>query len=159
MSSFCLIDFETESACDLKKSGAWVYAEHPTTNILCLGYSLNGAEPIVLHDLDLRFNPHCRADGTTKLEAAVLDPACMFVAHNAFFEKCIWRFIMVPVFGWPDIPDDRYHDILAVCAMKALPLKLERAAAALRLPQQKDTAGTKVTLSLSRTNKKGYYDK
>lgn len=85
-------------------------------------------------------------------------PEIMFVAHNVFFEKCIWRFIMVRVFGWPDIPDERWHDILAVCAMKALPLKLERAAAALHLLQQKDTAGTKVTLSLSRTNKRGYYD-
>ena len=25
------IDFETRSACDLKKAGAWVYSEHPTT--------------------------------------------------------------------------------------------------------------------------------
>ena len=34
---------------------------------------------------------------------------------------------MVPA-GWPDIPDDRWHDIQAVCAMKNLPLDLDRAA-------------------------------
>ena len=93
------------------------------------------------------------------LEAAVNDPECMFIAHAAWFEKCGWRSYMVPIYGWPDIPNERWHDTQAVLAMKALPLKLERAAMALRLPQQKDTGGTKVTLSLSRTDKRGYYAK
>jgi len=151
---FCLIDFESASACDLKKSGAWVYAEHPTTEILCLGYSIDGSEPRIL-------TPFNSFKEYTHLEfrKAVDDPDAMFVAHNAFFEKCIWRNIMVPVYGWPDIPNERWHDIMAVCAHKALPLKLERAAMALRLPQQKDTGGTKVTLSLNRTDKRGYYAK
>lgn len=149
---FVLIDFETESAADLKKAGAWCYAENPSTNIVCLGYSIDGGEPIIRAEEGLKCSP-------SNLLLAVIDTTVMFVAHNAFFEKCIWRNIMIPVYGWPDIPNERWHDIMAVAAMKALPLKLERAAMALRLPQQKDTGGTKITLSLSRTDKRGYYAK
>lgn len=161
---FCLIDFETESQCDLKKSGCWVYAEHPTTNIICLGYTIDGIGTIVMCDNALTFDPVRAVDMRSgSLEAAVSDPAVIFVAHNAAFEKAIWRHVMMPVLGWPDIPDERWHDILAVCAMKGLPLKLERAAAALRLSNQKDTAGTAATLSLGRVVKKGklkgYYDR
>jgi DNA polymerase len=148
---FCLHDFETQSACDLKKAGAWVYAEHATTELICLGYVIATGEPVVLTADDLM------TPGGELLEMA-LDPDCYFVAHNVLFEKCIWRNLMVPL-GWPFIPSERYHDILASCAMRALPLKLERATSALRLSQQKDTEGTKITLSLSRVNKKtGNYE-
>lgn len=151
MARFCLIDFETQSACDLKKSGAWVYAEHPTTEIICLGYIMEDAVPHVLPADHLR---HTSDYQYPALWNAAEDLDCYFVAHNVMFEKCIWRNIMMPVYDWPDIPNDRWHDILATCAMKSLPLKLERAASALRLSQQKDTEGTKITLSLSRVNKK-----
>ena len=32
------IDFETYSEADLKKVGAYKYAEHPSTEILCMAY-------------------------------------------------------------------------------------------------------------------------
>ncbi|HVZ17174.1 MAG TPA: hypothetical protein VG897_08665, partial [Terriglobales bacterium] len=92
------------------------------------------------------------------LYALAHNPEIYFIAHNVGFEKDIWRSLMVP-WGWPDIPNDRWHDILAACAMKGLPLKLERAALAMHLANQKDTDGTKATLALSRTNKHGYYDR
>ena len=66
---------------------------------------------------------------------------------------------MVPVYGLPDIPNERWHDTMSACAVKALPLSLEDAAIALRLPIRKDTEGLKHTLSLSKFNKRGYYDR
>jgi len=149
---FCLIDFETASACDLKKAGAWRYAEDPTTEILCLGYTIDGGEPHVLFAQDLA----CSRDHM--MRAAVAEPTCIFIAHNVQFEKAIWRNLMIPM-GWPDIPNERWHDIMAVCAMKGLPLKLEQAAAVLRLGMQKDIEGTRATVALSRPNKKGFYDR
>lgn len=150
MKRFCLVDYESASAADLKKCGAWCYWEHPTTEILCLGHT-DGETFTVLTPADLM------TPGGPLLEAA-LDPECMFIAHNVLFEKRGWVEGMQPL-GWPPIPDDRWHDILASCAMRALPLKLERAASVLRLSQQKDTEGTKATVALSRTNKKGYHDR
>lgn len=152
---FCVIDFETASACDLKKCGAWVYSEHPSTEIICLSCIFSEGEPVTYSGDELSW---CQ-NGYDPLTTVVNDPEVIFIAHNVAFEKSIWRNIMVPMFGWPDIPDERWLDTLASCAMKGLPLKLEKAAAVLRLPVQKDTEGTKATLALSRTNKQGYYDR
>lgn len=151
---FCLIDFETLSSNDLKKSGAWRYAEDITTEIVCLGWT-DGSDKVV-HPVDELLHP---VQGCPRLLAAVRDPDCMFIAHNVAFEKAMWRRQMVDVLGWPDIPNERWHDIMAVCAMKGLPMKLERAALVLRLSSQKDTEGSRITLSLSRANKKGFYDR
>ena len=152
MARFCLIDFETASACDLKKAGAWRYGEDVTTEILCLGWT-DGLDTNVITPDWLWYNPEA------KFSRYVNDPDCIFIAHNVAFEKSIWRNIMVKQLGWPDIPNERWHDIMAACAMKGLPLKLERAAAALRLHTQKDKEGSRVTISLSKPNRKGYYDR
>lgn len=151
-----LLDFETASACDLKKAGAWRYAEDPTTEIICLAFSsAPGEVPLV-------WTPWLGPDHpiTRKLRALAEDPMVMFIAHNAQFEKAIWRRIMVEVFGFPDIPDERWHDSMAVCAMKGLPQQLERAALVLHSPIEKDMEGSKITVGLSRIDKKtGYYDR
>jgi DNA polymerase len=151
---FVVIDFETASACDLKKAGAWVYSEHPTTEIICLGYAPVDDVPYVISGDDLSYG-----DTDPELQAMVEDPERIFVCHNCAFEKSIWRNIMVPLLGWPDIPDERWLDTMASCAMKGLPLALERVSQVLRLATQKDTDGTKITLAFSRTDKKGYYDR
>jgi DNA polymerase len=155
---FCLIDFETASACDLKRAGAWRYAEDPTTEILCLGYTIDGGEGRVLTPSEL-VQSALNSSPSDELCYAAYDPACIFVAHNAQFEKVIWRNIMVAQLGWPDIPNDRWHDIMAVCAMKGLPLRLERAILALGLPSQKDKEGSRVTIALSRPDRKGNYNR
>lgn len=153
---FCLMDFETASACDLKKSGAWVYAEHPTTEIICLGFTIDGDNNECWTPGPYEFDNSREA---LMVKAALADPAVIFIAHNCAFEKAIWRRIMVEQLGWPDIPNDRWHDSMASCAMKGIPLKLERALLVLRLSNQKDTEGTRETLSYSRTNRRGFYDR
>jgi DNA polymerase len=154
---FALIDFESESACDLKKAGAWTYSEHPTTNILCIGYSIDGTAAVVRPAEDLQYGKHEHVVGY--LEEAAVNPDVIFIAFNCAFEKAIWRNIMVLLYGWPDIPNERWHDVQAVCAMKGLPLKLERVLKVLNMSGQKDTEGTKTTLAYGRTNKRGYYDR
>lgn len=128
---FVLIDFEGGSSCDLKKAGAWRYAQDPTTQLFCLGYSIDGEEPIVLPEEELYYSP------IHPLAQLVADPAVMFIAHNVGFEKAIWREKMVKEYGWPNIPNSRWHDSQASCAEKALPLSLDRAGLVLRLAQQK----------------------
>ena len=43
---FCSIDFETRSTVDLRKSGVYVYAEHPDTEIWCMSYSFDGNDEV-----------------------------------------------------------------------------------------------------------------
>jgi len=141
------LDFETASGCDLKKAGAYVYAENPTTEITALcyvthygyGYELDPAK------LSPEDNPG--------LLAEVNDPEVMFVAHNAAFERAIWREIMVKRFNWPDIPIERWHCTMAVALMKGLPAKLDVLSTVLGFGG-KDMEGNKVALGLSKFNKK-----
>jgi len=43
MRNWVVLDFETASAVDLSEAGAWRYAEDPTTEVICAGFSYNGA--------------------------------------------------------------------------------------------------------------------
>lgn len=143
--SWVVPDFETASLCDLKKAGAWRYAEDVTTEVLCLSWCLGDGPITTWYPGDPL---------PTKLQACIEDDKCLFVAHNAGFEKAIWRRIMVPYFGWPDIPNRRWHDTAAKCAMLRVPTELEKVLGVFRLPVEKDMEGNKLTLSLSRLDKK-----
>lgn len=146
-----VVDFETASAIDLKRAGAWRYAEDPTTEIICLSYSVMGEEPRTWFP---------GGEGYEALLELVKDEHVTFIAHNAAFEKAIWRNIMVWQFGWPDIPNSRWHDTMAVCAMKVIPQDLDHAAIVMRLEHQKDKEGAALVKSLSKPNKKtGRYDR
>lgn len=140
-----VLDFETASATDLKVAGAWRYAECPTTDVLCLVFG-----PIGLND------PHVWTpeSGGVKLEELARDPKAIFIRHGEF-ELAIWRRIMVPVYGFSDIPNERWHDTMAAAAVKACPLSVEFCAQVLNVPAQKDTEGRKITLGLSKFDKKG----
>lgn len=139
-------DFETVSACDLKKAGSARYAEDPTTDIICLSLR---HEPAGVTE---RWYPGDPIPPRTA--AAMADPAVAFVAHNAGFEKDFWRKHMVPIWGWPALPNERWHCTQAMAAMRVIPQDLEMAVKVLRLPIPKDMEGNKLTLSLSKVNKK-----
>lgn len=149
-----VLDFETMSAVDLPEAGAWRYAEDPTTDVICASVT------VIVNACREKFlwwpgDPI----STARLLALAVDPDMVFVAHNAGFEKAIWRKIMIPLFAFPDIPNSRWHDTMAVCAMRRIPMELDMAAKVLGLPQQKDNEGKKITLGLSKFNKAGNYER
>lgn len=133
-----VLDFETcNPYCDLTVVGSWVYSEHWATEILCLvfrGTFLWVPGKLTFADEHLR--------------SLASDPRYLFVCHGTF-EKDIWRNIMVPVYGFPDIPNERWHDIQSVCALRAVPLSLEKGLPPL-CGREKDTEGSRLTISLSR---------
>ncbi len=141
------LDFETASGCDLKKAGSYVYAENPTTEItaLCFISDFGYGWEVDVTKLRPEDNPD--------LHGFALDPEVMFVAHNALFERNIWKRIMVERFGWPDIPIERWHDTMAVCLMKGLPAKLDVVTRVLGFGG-KDMEGNKIALGLSKFRKK-----
>lgn len=145
------IDFETRSPVDLKVSGAWRYAEHPDTDVLCLavkedekpariwtpphlGDWKNYQDYVPMIDKDTVFG--------------LLERAKQIEAHNAEFERAIWKRIMTPRYGWPEIPLHKWRCSAAKAAAFALPRSLEGAGAALGLPIQKDADGKKIMLKL-----------
>lgn len=140
------IDFETTSATELKKAGAWRYAECPTTHILCLA----------LQDHQGRKEIWRPGMNIPKLWQDAVYLGWTIIAHNAAFEKAILRSILVPDYGWPDAPNEQWADTMMCCAMRALPLALDDAAEVLELKVQKDTEGSKLVRSLSKPDKKGW---
>ena len=150
MKYWVLLDFETASATDLKKAGGWKYSECPTTEILCAGYQEQTRGPFVWHP----------GDADTYLNSLAADPNAIFIAFNAAFEKAIWRNIMVPAFGFPDIPNERWHDVQAVAAMKVIPQDMGGAAQVLWLQEQKADFDIKKLSRPSKAKKTlGEYDR
>lgn len=151
-----VLDFETASACDLKLAGAWRYSEDVTTEVISLSYGFVGEQEIhTWRPTDTQ----CSDANEAVLNEYALDKSIVFIAHNAGFEKAIWRNIMVPVFRFFKVANERWEDTAAVCAMKAIPASLDKATMALRLPVLKDTEGSRITKALSKTDKNGFYSR
>lgn len=125
------IDFETYSDVDLKKAGAWKYSEHPSTEILMLGYARGQDEP----KLWLAGDPP-----PDELLTAI-DKGARVVAHGVEFERSHWENICVKRFGWPEIEPIKWRCTMARAASRALPLGLDELTRALNLVEKKDRRG------------------
>lgn len=139
-------DFETISMCDLKKSGAWRYAEDITTSVLTLRWSYHDNNRVGLWHPGMPFPP--------EFEEAMRD-GTLFIAHNTSFEKAMWRCHMMPVYSWPDIRNNQWDDTMARCANLVIPQDLDSACRVLRLPAQKDTEASSMVIGLSKPDRKG----
>lgn len=139
------IDFETRSEVDIKKSGAWVYSLHPSTEILCLAvkYRDNSDPAIVYTDIE-------KMTRQTSLLWQAIEEGAKVEAHNAFFEKAIWHNIMVKRYGWPEIKPEQWRCSASVAAYHALPRSLGGAGKILGLSTIKDDEGKRVMLQLSK---------
>ena len=142
-----VLDFETVSACDLKKAGAYRYAEDPTTNVLCCSFAYPD-------DTVETWFP-----GQPPLPRAVeaIQAGALAIAHNVQFEREHWRLFMVAMYGWPEIGQRQWRDTMARAATLMLPQALDKCGRALGLQANKDMEGSRLTVSLSRPNRKGYY--
>lgn len=146
-----VMDFETANrgGVSVGAVGSDAYAAHKDTEILCLGFAVGDKEPLIWHPVD----PSDCLVTEAYLRRWVDDADAMFIAHNVAFEKSTWRQIMMPRYGFPDIPNERWHDTMAACAERQLPLGLEAVAKVLGLPP-KDKVGSMLTVSLSKPDKR-----
>lgn len=138
------IDFETRSIADIKKTGAPKYAAHPSTYVHCMAWK--------------------RDDEPTQIwipaEACPFNPnGHLIEAHNAMFERCIWHFIMVRQFGWPEIKASQWRCSASRAAAMALPRKLGEVSRALNLVKQKNEEGHAIMLKLARPRKPSKFNK
>jgi DNA polymerase len=132
-------DFETRSVASLRACGAWRYSLHPSTEILCISYCVDG--PVELWEPgqpipDVFFQAAC-------------DPAWLIAAFNAGFEIAIETNVLSRI-GWPLAPLERQRCLQASALSRALPASLDALAAALKLPVQKDSIGYRVMQQMSR---------
>ncbi len=148
------IDFEMRSRTDLKKIGAWAYAAHESTEILCLAWSIDGAAPQIVTAAQIE-SAHIPA----LLWGVLFDTECTVVAHNAAFEYAIYREILVKRFGWPALESPaRWSCTLARAAMSNLPISLDACGAALKISAEKDLMGRSVMLKLCKPQADGTFN-
>jgi len=138
------VDFESRSQADIWVTGAYRYAEHPSTEILCLAWAVDDG-PVTGA---LRGKELLTAIPTIN---KLITEGAEFHAHNAFFERCIWKFCLTPKYGALPIPIRQWRCTAAKVGAHALPRRLEHAALALGVTHQKDMEGSRLMRVLSAT--------
>lgn len=133
------IDFETRSTVDLKKAGAHVYAQHETTDALCMAYAIDDG-PVKIWILGESF--------PDILLQAVKSKNVTFMAHNAAFEFLIWNGVCVKKYGWPILPMNRFDCTMIRAYSMGLPGTLEMASKAVGMSYEKDMKGHRIMLQL-----------
>lgn len=115
--------------------GAAVYAEHPSTEILCLAYDLKDGRgkriwiPGMPDPSDLL--DHVRSGG-------------LLEAWNCMFEYRIWACVAVRRHGWPPLPFWQLRDAMEKSRAFAMPGALGKAADVLQTDTRKDKEGTRL---------------
>lgn len=146
------LDLETFSPTNLATAGVYRYAEDEAFRILLFGYSIDGA-PTQVIDL-ARGEPI-----PTMILQALTDPTVTKSAFNAAFERvCLSAFLRR---HHPDLLSEGFLDprgwrcTMVWAASLGLPMNLDGAAKALRLPLEKDPAGQRLIRRFSIPGKDG----
>ena len=147
-------DTELRSAASLRLVGAWNYAAHPTTTMLCLCYAVGDGEVQTWINRSL-LDPNDPGDPVPEpFLAAARDPkSWRLISHNYEFERAVLEHVLIPKHGFPPIPLEAQHCSMAVALANAYPAELETLAKALELPYQKDREGLLLMRQMSRPRK------
>lgn len=147
------IDFETLSASELPKQGASKYSKHPSTDIMCLGIGWND-EPAKVMGVCRRLEAFDPADHASHGEWLRLlehiQSGGLCIAHNVNFELAIWNNVGVKKYGWPELKASQTDCTMARAYAMSLPGSLDGARAAVGLTVEKDQAGHRLMLKLSK---------
>jgi DNA polymerase len=125
------VDYETCSEADLRKVGAFAYAKHPSTRVLCAHLRQPGWQRSIIQPkwADLRLHISFAYE--------------FLAAWNAEFEYAITKYTL----GIDTEPDD-WFDTMALAAVNSLPLGLDDCALALGMPHTKDVEGRRLMMKM-----------
>jgi hypothetical protein len=133
-------DKETYSEHDLKRHGAYAYARHPSTDCLLTSGLVTGETKV------RRWRP-----GWKYPYADIHPDDLVITAWNSQFERLIWREIMVPVYGWPQLELEQFVCTSAHARIAAAgPAKLDIAGKFFNRRHQKDNKGHLLMLKMCR---------
>lgn len=140
-----MIDIETYSGCDLKKSGVYKYAEDKDFRVLLFGYSLNGS-PVKVVDIE------SGEKIPDEIVAMIKSDQVLKWAYNSIFERvCLSRFLGVSGYLNPK----SWRCDMVQSLYLGLPLSLADVGAVLGLEKQKMTEGKELIKFFCVPNKEG----
>ena len=134
------VDFETRSTVDLKRTGVYRYAQDKTTDVWCMAYAFDDADPKVwrpVDELDPELVEYVKNGGELR-------------AWNANFERTIWNDILAKKYGWPKTEVEQWVCTASEARAMALPGSLDLAAQVLGVQEQKDKEGANLMLRMAR---------
>ena len=134
-----VLDLETTSTADLRKTGAHAYAEHPDTQITVLCFAIDDGPVRLVTD---------QAQEPLDFYDAVKAGAIV-VAHNYLFEFNLYHQKLVPR-GWPTIPLAQWSCTMARSLVAGFPASLELAGKAAGIAIQKDPTARDLMLRFAR---------
>lgn len=136
-----ICDFETYSELDVRDVGAWRYAEHDSTEILCMSHGYVGQKKSIWYP-GMPFPDYI----VDHIEAGF-----PIEAHNCQFERAVWFYKLSPEYLVPN--PKCWIDTLAGCAYRGLPLGLDQVGEVLDLPIKKNKEGKMLLQKLSKPRK------
>lgn len=146
--SIIYLDFETRSKAKLAKVGSFKYFEDPSTDILCLCYSVDDSKTHVWTPSMLKHR---------YLWETIQQKGVKLYGWNTTFELTAWQKVMVERYGWPALPDQLWYDVQATAVSKGYPADLDSAAPALHLKRRK-SYGKALLKFFSEPNKDGTFN-
>jgi DNA polymerase len=148
------IDFETRSMANLPDVGLDIYANDPSTEVLCIAF---GTQPNNV-EVCSESQPHITKDkGLFKLIDHVRNGG-KIQAWNAMFEYAIWNCVCVPKYGWPPLKLEQCIDTMAIAAANNVPQSLDDAGTFMDSEHKKDATGKRLIMKLSKPNAKGGFN-
>ena len=147
------IDFETRSHIDLADQGLDIYANDPTTEVLCIAFGTQPTDVLVTDQVN---NPHY-GHFLSKLLDHVRNGG-KIQAWNAMFEYAIWNCVCVPKYGWPELKLSQVIDSMAIAASNNVPQSLEESALFMDAVHKKDPIGAKLIQKLCKPLKNGNFN-
>jgi DNA polymerase len=134
------LDIESRSKANLRDCGSWRYCADPSTEPLFICWAVDDGEVRT-------WRPG---------EAPIpFDSGWDVVVHNWEFERPFCELILVPRFGFPAIPLERWHCTMRLALANAHPAELGMLSQALGLPHRKDPKAIRALREVSRPRKKG----
>ena len=155
-----IIDFETRSRCNLITRGSYVYAEHPSTEVVCCSFGLSEGNQDVWTYLNPAIYPRAKNSRANIMPAHIYeelyDPSVLLAAHNAGFDRLIWQLVahnLAPTI-FPVVPLEHWYCTSALCRVNALPASLDDATRAIDSKHRKNHSGSALIRKLSIPDKK-----
>lgn len=140
------LDFETFSELDIRKVGGHRYARHPSTEVLIACYMLPGMD-----------RPATWLPGSQRPPrdlVAWVASGGQFAAHNAAFERVVWRHVLRRQHpSLPEVADTQWVCTAAMAAASGLPRGLDGALKAVGAPFTKDPDGQRLMKIFSKPRK------